>query len=436
MASNDVFEEEEDAKPSTRMDLTKGAFKPRFSSMKIHVAPASYHQDDEPARTDSGGAASAFVVAQAKQAKSAGPGLHRRASTGFVALPPSRPLARPSFGSIETYKKLEKLGEGTYATVFKGISAVNGKMVALKEIRLEQQEGAPCTAIREVSLLKGLKHANIVTLHDIIYNKTVLMLVFEYLEKDLKIYMDDCGSFIDTNNIRLFLFQLLRGLKFCHSRKVLHRDLKPQNLLINANGELKLADFGLARAQSVPIRTFSHEVVTLWYRPPDVLLGSVDYNTSIDMWGVGCIFYEMVSGRAIFPGADSDHQLRLIWHLLGTPDEENWPGVSQLPGYRPGTYPRLPRQDMALYVPRLDRAGLELLNHFLQYDPLKRASAAEALDHRYFDVLGPAARTLSNEASLFSLPEIVFKADLRVRPMPQAGGRKKGDGKRRSSVRF
>lgn len=342
-------------------------------------------------------------------------------------------MVKPAFGSVDTYKKLEKLGEGTYATVYKGISAVNGKMVALKEIRLEQQEGAPCTAIREVSLLKGLKHANVVTLHDIIYNKAVLMLVFEYLEKDLKLYMDDCGSFIDIANVQLFLFQLLRGLKFCHSRKVLHRDLKPQNLLINAIGELKLADFGLARAQSVPIRTFSNEVVTLWYRPPDVLLGSVDYNTSIDMWGVGCILYEMVSGRAIFPGADNDHQLRLIWHLLGTPDDDVWPGVSQLPGYRPGTYPRLPRQDMAMYVPRLDRSGLELLNRFLQYDPSKRISATDAMEHRYFDSLGPAARTLHNESSLYSLPDITFKPDLRLRPA--VAGRKKTD-KRRSSVRF
>ncbi|XP_029604972.1 cyclin-dependent kinase 17 [Salmo trutta] len=203
--------------------------------------------------------------------------------------PMSRRLRRASlseigFGKLETYIKLDKLGEGTYATVFKGRSKLTDNLVALKEIRLEHEEGAPCTAIREVSLLKDLKHANIVTLHDIIHTDKCLTLVFEYLEKDLKQYMDDCGSIMSVHNVKIFLFQLLRGLAYCHRRKVLHRDLKPQNLLINDKGELKLADFGLARAKSVPTKTYSNEVVTLWYRPPDVLLGSTEYSTPIDMW--------------------------------------------------------------------------------------------------------------------------------------------------------
>eukprot|EP00042_Codosiga_hollandica_P021897 m.78418 g.78418 ORF g.78418 m.78418 type:complete len:387 (-) comp50570_c0_seq2:226-1386(-) len=223
-----------------------------------------------------------------------------------------------AYGNIETYKKLEKLGEGTYAHVYKGISQLNGKFVALKDIRLEAEEGAPCTAIREVSLLKGLKHGNIVTLHDIIYTKTSLTLVFEYLERDLKMFMDDFGL-IEMNNVMLFLFQLIRGLQFCHSRKVLHRDLKPQNILINSVGELKLADFGLARSKSVPSKTYTHEVVTIWYRPPDVLMGSVDYGSSIDIWGVGCIFAEMSSNRPLFPAAKPVEQLNCIWAVLGTP---------------------------------------------------------------------------------------------------------------------
>ncbi|KAF0029424.1 hypothetical protein F2P81_018529 [Scophthalmus maximus] len=188
------------------------------------------------------------------------------------------------FGKLETYIKLDKLGEGTYATVFKGRSKLTDNLVALKEIRLEHEEGAPCTAIREVSLLKDLKHANIVTLHDIVHTEKSLTLVFEYLDKDLKQYMDDCGNIMSMHNVKIFLFQILRGLSYCHKRKVLHRDLKPQNLLINEKGELKLADFGLARAKSVPTKTYSNEVVTLWYRPPDVLLGSSEYSTQIDMW--------------------------------------------------------------------------------------------------------------------------------------------------------
>ncbi|MEE6492191.1 hypothetical protein FKM82_016513 [Ascaphus truei] len=174
--------------------------------------------------------------------------------------------------------------QGTYATVFKGRSKLTDNLVALKEIRLEHEEGAPCTAIREVSLLKDLKHSNIVTLHDIIHTEYSLTLVFEYLDSDLKQYLDNCGNLMCMHNVKIFMFQLLRGLSYCHRRKILHRDLKPQNLLINEKGELKLADFGLARAKSVPTKTYSNEVVTLWYRPPDVLLGSTEYSTPLDMW--------------------------------------------------------------------------------------------------------------------------------------------------------
>jgi serine/threonine protein kinase len=148
--------------------------------------------------------------------------------------------------------------------------------------------------------------------------------------------MDNCGGMMSMNNIRLFLFQLLRGLEYCHKRKILHRDLKPQNLLISTTGDLKLADFGLARAKSVPSKTYSNEVVTLWYRPPDVLLGCVKYGPTIDMWGTGCIFYEMTAGRPLFPGSTVEEELTLIWKVLGTPTEETWPGITSNPEFISG----------------------------------------------------------------------------------------------------
>lgn len=295
-------------------------------------------------------------------------------------------MSELGYGKIESYMKLEKLGEGTYATVYKGQSTINGSYVALKEIRLEHEEGAPCTAIREASLLKQLKHANIVTLHDIIYTNKSLTLVFEYLEKDLKQYMDDCNNIMSTKNVKLFLFQLLRGLAYCHARQILHRDLKPQNLLINTKGELKLADFGLARAKSIPTKTYSNEVVTLWYRPPDVLLGSTDYSTHIDMWGVGCIFYEMVCGKPLFPGTKVEDELILIFKTLGTPDESTFPGVSSNGDFLSLNLPRFPACDFAGLdgTRRLDADGVNLLASYLKYDPKLRASAAESLKHEYF----------------------------------------------------
>ncbi|XP_036058441.1 cyclin-dependent kinase 18 isoform X1 [Onychomys torridus] len=320
-------------------------------------------------------------------------------------------LSDIGFGKLETYVKLDKLGEGTYATVFKGRSKLTENLVALKEIRLEHEEGAPCTAIREVSLLKDLKHANIVTLHDLIHTDRSLTLVFEYLDSDLKQYLDHCGNLMNMHNVKIFMFQLLRGLAYCHHRKILHRDLKPQNLLINDRGELKLADFGLARAKSVPTKTYSNEVVTLWYRPPDVLLGSTEYSTPIDMWGVGCILYEMATGKPLFPGSTVKEELHLIFRLLGTPTEETWPGVTSLSEFRAYNFPRYLPQPLLSHAPRLDTDGINLLTSLLLYESKSRMSAEAALNHPYFLSLGERVHQLDDTASIFSLKEIQLQKD-------------------------
>ena len=325
-------------------------------------------------------------------------------------------LTEIGFGRLDTYTKLEKLGEGTYATVFKGKSTLTQGIVALKEIRLQYEEGAPCTAIREIALLKNLKHSNIVTLHDIIHTDTSLTLVFEYVERDLKQYLDECGNFMNMRNVQLFLFQLLRGLKYCHSKKILHRDLKPQNLLIGKDGDLKLADFGLAREKTVPSKTYSSEVVTLWYRPPEVLLGSVTYDSSIDMWGVGCIFCEMASGRTLFPGSSVDEELILIWRILGTPTEDVWPGISQNKEFINGKFPRYHPEPLRNLVPRLDPNGLSLLTSFLIYDSSKRIRAKDALNHPYFYSLGSEVFQLPDTSSIFSLDDFELQRDPGLRP--------------------
>eukprot|EP01113_Clastostelium_recurvatum_P018313 TRINITY_DN215_c0_g1_i1.p1 TRINITY_DN215_c0_g1~~TRINITY_DN215_c0_g1_i1.p1 ORF type:complete len:297 (+),score=80.47 TRINITY_DN215_c0_g1_i1:101-991(+) len=286
---------------------------------------------------------------------------------------------------MEKYTKIEKLGEGTYGIVYKAKNRENGEIVALKRIRLDSEdEGVPCTAIREISLLKELKHPNIVRLYDVIHTEKKLTLVFEYLDQDLKKYLDECGGEIAKPTIRSFLYQLLRGVAFCHDHRVLHRDLKPQNLLINRRGELKLADFGLARAFGIPVRSYSHEVVTLWYRAPDVLMGSRKYSTPIDIWSAGCIFAEMVTGRPLFPGSGTSDQLIRIFKIMGTPTEETWPSLSEMPEYKPD-FPVYPAQNLANIVHGLDDKGMNLLQRMLQYDPNQRISAQAAMKHPYFD---------------------------------------------------
>ncbi|KAG4302865.1 hypothetical protein PCANB_000873 [Pneumocystis canis] len=283
------------------------------------------------------------------------------------------------------YQQLEKLGEGTYATVHKGRNRTTGEIVALKEIFVDADEGTPSTAIREISLMKELKHENIVGLWDVIHTENKLMLVFEYMDKDLKKYMDSHGNggALDPNITKSFMYQLLKGIAFCHDNRVLHRDLKPQNLLINKRGQLKLADFGLARAFGIPVNTFSNEVVTLWYRAPDVLLGSRTYSTSIDIWSAGCIMAEMYTGRPLFPGSNNDDQLLKIFRLMGTPNEHTWPGISQYPEYR-ANYPVYDVQDLSQILPQMDPLGIDLLNKMLQLQPNMRISASNALKHAWF----------------------------------------------------
>jgi cyclin-dependent kinase len=201
---------------------------------------------------------------------------------------------------MERYQKMEKIGEGTYGVVYKAKDRVTGEIVALKKIRLEaEDEGIPSTAIREISLLKELQHPNIVRLYDVVHTERKLTLVFEFLDQDLKKYLDVVESGLDLPILKSFLFQLLTGVAYCHHHRVLHRDLKPPNLLINREGQLKLADFGLARAFGIPVRSYTHEVVTLWYRAPDVLMGSRKYSTPVDIWSIGCIFAEMANGRYV-----------------------------------------------------------------------------------------------------------------------------------------
>ncbi|CAD5206636.1 unnamed protein product [Bursaphelenchus okinawaensis] len=304
------------------------------------------------------------------------------------------------------YKRLETIGSGSYATVYKTQNRLNGQFFALKEIKLQPQEGLPFTAIREISLLKGLKHANIIRLYQIVHQPHALVLIFEYMRTDLSKYMENFKNGLDPFRTKIFLFQLLRGLAFCHERKILHRDLKPQNLLVSEVGELKLADFGLARAQSVPSKTFSHDVVTLWYRPPDVLLGSTHYSTSLDMWGVGCIFGEMITGLALFPGGNCvTDQLDRIFSIRGLPDNAGWPEARSLPKYNQYVFAQYSELGWGLVDGQLDDVednGTGLLSAFLMLNPRHRISAYDAMQHEYFDSFPATIHCLDPEESVFN----------------------------------
>jgi cyclin-dependent kinase len=223
-------------------------------------------------------------------------------------------------------------------------------------------------------------------LYDVVHTERKLTLVFEFLDLDLKKLLDRNRGGLDLMRLKVYLYQLLRGIAYCHHYRVLHRDLKPQNLLINREGELKLADFGLARAFGIPVRSYTHEVVTLWYRAPDVLMGSVRYSTPVDLWSVGCIFSEMHVGAPLLPGKTPEDQLHRIFALLGTPSLEDYPKMAELPGFKPDEWPMhsAPHDGLASYFPHLPDEGRDLLLQMLQFDPEKRISAKDAMEHRFF----------------------------------------------------
>jgi len=298
---------------------------------------------------------------------------------------------------MEQYEKLEKVGEGTYGVVYRAQDS-HGAIYALKTIRLEaEDEGIPSTAIREISLLKELQHPNIVRLCDVIHTERKLTLVFEFLDQDLKKLLDMSEPpGLEPQMVKSFLLQLCRGITYCHQHRVLHRDLKPQNLLINKEGFLKLADFGLARAFGIPVRSYTHEVVTLWYRAPDVLMGSRKYSTPVDIWSVGCIFAEMVTGRPLFPGNTDQDQLQRIFKLLGTPNEKMWPTITELPDWKTD-FTQYEGQAWSALVPQLETSGVELMAKMLMYDPQQRVAGKVAIDDEYFRDLPESLRSIGQE---------------------------------------
>lgn len=286
----------------------------------------------------------------------------------------------------ETYQKIEKIGEGTYGTVYKAKETKTGKIVALKKIKIEEKEGIPPTTIREISLLKSLSHPSIVHLIDVFYTKNRLYMAMEYYPIDLRKFIDETRKKKEKISLKIInklIYQILQALEYCHSRGVMHRDIKPQNILLDDQYNVKLADFGLARSVSVPLRTFTQEVVTLWYRPPELILNTKYYSESIDIWSAGTIFCELFTLHPLFAGDSEVDQLVKIIKILGTPIEETWEGLNEL------------IKNFTLEVPFTQGLGLnsvlsvndsflDLISQMFIYDPVKRISAKKALSHEYF----------------------------------------------------
>lgn len=233
-----------------------------------------------------------------------------------------------------------------------------------------------------------------------------LYLIFEFLSMDLKKYLDTIPDkeLMSPLMVKNYLFQICQATCFCHQRRVIHRDLKPQNLLVDSKGAIKLADFGLARAIGIPVRVYTHEVVTLWYRAPEVLLGAQRYSMGIDIWSIACIFAEMAMKRPLFQGDSEIDELFKIFRMLGTPTESEWQGVTTLPDFK-ASFPKWKGNHLNDKMNKyLDENGIDLLQKMLIYDPAGRISAKAILNHPYFDMMDVASMPAGNYRGQLEIP--------------------------------
>uniref|UniRef100_A0A0X3QBB5 Protein kinase domain-containing protein n=1 Tax=Schistocephalus solidus TaxID=70667 RepID=A0A0X3QBB5_SCHSO len=306
--------------------------------------------------------------------------------------------------SVTAFETLEQVGEGTYGHVYKARDRITGEFKALKKVRLEnEREGFPITAVREIKILRQLRHENIVNLCEIVTDKDdatdfkkdrgAFFLVFDYMDHDLYGLLESGLVTFTEAHVASLMKQLMLGLHYCHSRNFLHRDIKCSNILINNRGQLKLADFGLARLYIADDkeRPYTNKVITLWYRPPELLLGEERYGPAVDIWSCGCILGELFTRKPMFAANEEMEQLEVICRVCGYPDNLTWPDVDHLPMYstfRPKQlYKRRLRQNYK-FLPTL---ALDLLDSMLYLDPRKRCSAREALDCPWLRNIDPTA---------------------------------------------
>lgn len=313
--------------------------------------------------------------------------------TGSARLRPAAPHA----ATINQYRKEFQLGEGTYGVVYKARDP-RGMPVALKKVRLDHvNEGLPTTTIREIVALKELQHPYVVRLLDTSVTPGSVWLIFEFLEYDLhkflrQHYAADQRRKIDKRPIpeyvcKAFMYQMLTAIAFMHGRRYLHRDLKPQNVLVSAKGIVKVADFGLARLVGCPVQRFTHEIVTLWYRAPEVLLGNMKtyYGTGVDVWSLACIMGEMYLLQPLFEGDCEIDQLFQIFMVLGTPTNRAWPGIEHYPSFQ-AIFPKWAssRLDM-LFPDNMCSEARTMVADMLEYNPARRAQCQQVLASSYFD---------------------------------------------------
>jgi cell division cycle 2-like len=291
---------------------------------------------------------------------------------------------------ISAFEKLNRIEEGTFGIVYRARDLASGQIVAIKKLKLERErEGFPVTSLREITALMKLDHPNIVKLREMVVGKELdgVYIVMEFVEHDLRGLLEMTNSAtLQMSEIKTIIGQILSAVAFMHENWIIHRDLKTSNILFTNDGQVKIADFGLARSWSPDVSdsgSLTPVVVTLWYRAPEILLGDVEYSAAIDVWSVGCILGELLLGQPLFPGQGEIDQLDRIVKTLGAFSPDKHPHLSKLPHFS-----KLKRQaytdKIDLTFPNLTASGRDLLRSLLALEPKDRITAREALNHPFF----------------------------------------------------
>lgn len=310
-----------------------------------------------------------------------------------LSRPKSRPTLPEEFTKSDSvyYRKPGNesvIGAGTYGKVFKAIHIYTEQKVALKKIRMEgEKDGFPVTAMREIKLLQHLRSHNVVSLLEVMVERNECFMVFEYLAHDLTGLINHPTFTLTEAHKKDLAKQMFEGLNYLHHRGVLHRDIKAANILISNTGLLKYADFGLARFFSKSRQLdYTNRVITIWYRPPELLLGETRYGPAVDVWSAACVYVEMFTKKAVFPGEGGEiSQLDKLYNSLGTPTRTEWPDIAEMPWFelmRPTE--RKKRTFEEQYGSVLSHAALDVVSKIFQYDPAKRPTSEEVLKHPYF----------------------------------------------------